>query len=159
MFQQLVIFCHINISSDTTWFGMDQYLTLIHMLSHTWNWVIAVGTVSHWLLGAPTLPNEAILVGPPGTAWPSCCVDLYMAGPRMRTRQWVRPAPPQAQETYSHALQAVFPQLLRKQPWCQRESRGQDHTQLWALQWTCVQLQPRYCVQGWGEHQRRPLHD
>jgi len=137
---------------------MDRDLILIHMLSHTWNWAIAVGTVRHWLLGARTLPNEAVLVGPPGTAQPACCLDLYMAGAGMRTGPWLR-HPPQAQKTHSHALQAVFPQLLREQPWGQRESRGQDHTQLWAFQRTCVQLQPRHHLQRWGEHQCRPLHD
>lgn len=137
---------------------MDQDLILFHMLSHTWSWAVTVGTVGHWLPGAPILPNEADLVGPPGTARPARRLDLHMAGAGVRTGPWVRRTA-QAQEAHGHALQAVFPQLLREQPRGQREGRGQDHAQLWALQWACVQLQPGHCLQRWGEHQRRPLHD
>lgn len=57
--------------------------------------------------------NEAVLVGPSGTARPVRCVDLHMASPGMRTRSRVWD-PAQVQETHGHALQAVLPQLLWK---------------------------------------------
>lgn len=72
MSQQLSL-CHVSVSSSATWVGMDQDLTLTHMLSHTWNLGITVGTVSRWLLGAPNPPQWS---SPGGPAWHSSACSL-----------------------------------------------------------------------------------